>query len=214
MENLSRRDKEKLAREKDIISAAEKIFSEKGFDGTSMDEIAKEAEFTKRTVYQYFKSKEDLFFAVVLRCLKKLISHISRLNETHLNGYMKMQKGCKKFYEFYKTNPETFRIISYWGHVKKKLEEQDGKQKELLDFNKAMFESIAQIIEEGKKDGSINLDIDSQKTAFSLIFLMTSFFNQLSVTGESFTKSFSMDIEGFSFFTIEFVLKSLKRNDG
>lgn len=51
MENLTRREREKLIREEEILSAAEKIFCEKGYDSASMDEIAIVAQFTKRTIY-------------------------------------------------------------------------------------------------------------------------------------------------------------------
>ena len=48
-------------KEKQIIDSARKLFNTKGFKKVSMDEIAKEARVTKRTVYAYFSSKEKLF---------------------------------------------------------------------------------------------------------------------------------------------------------
>jgi TetR/AcrR family transcriptional regulator len=72
----SRRDRERAAREADIIAAAEKLFYTKGFENTSMDEIAKYAEFTKKTIYQYFKSKEDLFYAVASKNVNVLLGRI------------------------------------------------------------------------------------------------------------------------------------------
>ncbi|NVJ97837.1 MAG: TetR/AcrR family transcriptional regulator [Alphaproteobacteria bacterium] len=44
-----------------IIDAASMLFLEKGFDGTSMDEVAKRAGVSKQTVYSHFSSKEQLF---------------------------------------------------------------------------------------------------------------------------------------------------------
>jgi TetR/AcrR family transcriptional repressor of mexJK operon len=44
-----------------IIDAASRIFLEKGFDGTSMDHVAKRAGVSKQTVYSHFSSKEALF---------------------------------------------------------------------------------------------------------------------------------------------------------
>ena len=61
MQNLSRRDREKMVREAEIVQAAEEIFRQNGYENTSMDDIAKKAQFTKRTLYQYFPSKEHLF---------------------------------------------------------------------------------------------------------------------------------------------------------
>jgi len=44
-----------------IVSAASRLFLEKGFDGASMDEVAKRAGVSKQTVYSHFSSKELLF---------------------------------------------------------------------------------------------------------------------------------------------------------
>jgi len=58
---------EKEQRRNYILDAAEKLFFSRGYDGVSMDDIANEVEFNKATLYLYFKNKESLFFAVVLR---------------------------------------------------------------------------------------------------------------------------------------------------
>jgi AcrR family transcriptional regulator len=55
------RKKEKSAL---IIEAAAKVFARRGFSGTLMADIAVEAGIGKGTLYEYFDSKEDLFFAV------------------------------------------------------------------------------------------------------------------------------------------------------
>ena len=49
-----------------IIVSAGKIFSRYGFKKTTMDEIARELKMGKSSIYYYFKSKEDIFEAVVL----------------------------------------------------------------------------------------------------------------------------------------------------
>ena len=48
-----------------IISAAIQIFIEEGFDNASMDRIAERANASKRTVYNHFPSKEELFHAAI-----------------------------------------------------------------------------------------------------------------------------------------------------
>jgi AcrR family transcriptional regulator len=56
------------------MDAAKELFSLKGMDGTSMDDIAAKAEYSKSTVYVYFSGKDDLYYSIVcenmtmLRC--------------------------------------------------------------------------------------------------------------------------------------------------
>lgn len=61
------------AKEAAIISAARKTFLERGFDAASMDAIALAAGVSKRTVYNRFRSKEDLFAAAILHTCQRLL---------------------------------------------------------------------------------------------------------------------------------------------
>ncbi|MDH3997827.1 MAG: TetR/AcrR family transcriptional regulator [Desulfuromonadales bacterium] len=57
------REQKKLQTRKAIIDAAIKLFTEKGFEQTSMDELAREAGVGKGTIYGYFKAKGEIFLA-------------------------------------------------------------------------------------------------------------------------------------------------------
>ena len=58
--NVKRKEKKK----KRIIQAAADIFAKKGYSGAAVSDIATQADVGKGTIYEYFDSKEDLFFAV------------------------------------------------------------------------------------------------------------------------------------------------------
>jgi AcrR family transcriptional regulator len=62
-----------------ILKIAVKIFSRYGFQKTTMDEIAKTAHKAKGSVYYYFKSKEDLFKAVVQLEINEIKSGLTRV---------------------------------------------------------------------------------------------------------------------------------------
>lgn len=55
----------KKERPSDIVAAALEVFSEKGFAGARIEEIARRAGVSKGTLYLYFETKEDMFRAVV-----------------------------------------------------------------------------------------------------------------------------------------------------
>lgn len=60
-----------------IIEAAVHEFQEKGFASASMDRVSSRAQVSKRTVYKYFESKENLFRSIV----EELSSRFADLNE-------------------------------------------------------------------------------------------------------------------------------------
>jgi AcrR family transcriptional regulator len=62
---LPRKERERLARRREIVQAARIVFAEKGFDKATLEEIAERAEFGKGTLYNYFDNKESLFAAAM-----------------------------------------------------------------------------------------------------------------------------------------------------
>jgi TetR/AcrR family transcriptional repressor of uid operon len=65
-----------------IVRSAIFCFSKNGFDKSRMDDIAHTANISKGTVYLYFKSKEDLFYAICEKNLKVLKEQLSELFTT------------------------------------------------------------------------------------------------------------------------------------
>jgi AcrR family transcriptional regulator len=59
--------KEKELRRGYMIDAAERVFFSRGYENASMDEVAREAGFTKRTIYMYFSSKEQIYYEIMSR---------------------------------------------------------------------------------------------------------------------------------------------------
>ena len=211
MNELPRREREKQIREEEITCAAEKLFCQKGFDETSMDEIAREAQFTKRTLYQYFTNKEDLFFAVVRRGFQKLSAYLQADIQGQQNGYQKIQQSFKSCYRFYKDYPDMFRLISYIGYVRQKSNDDSVRQREFMQSNNELFFTVSRIFKEGQADGSVNPALDPDKTSLSLVFLISGFFNQLSTSGKTFTRHFSLDTEEFSLFTMDLLFNAIKQ---
>jgi len=63
-----RKERERRQHREEILSVAQRLFAEKGFYNVSMHEIAAAAEFATGTLYNFFPSKEDLFFEVLVSC--------------------------------------------------------------------------------------------------------------------------------------------------
>ena len=60
-----RQIKERELRKQNILDSALSVFKNKGFEGSTMDEIAKDADFGKATLYYYFNSKEEIFVEIL-----------------------------------------------------------------------------------------------------------------------------------------------------
>ena len=70
-----------------ILAAAERLFAEKGTEKTTMDDIAREAEYSKATLYVYFQSKEEIINAILLSGMVLLKKKIHEAIESHSDWY-------------------------------------------------------------------------------------------------------------------------------
>src|SRR5882672_6954077 len=67
----------RAVREPQMLDAAERVFAERGYYAASMDEIAERAEISKRMIYMYFGSKEDLYIASMERACARLFEQLA-----------------------------------------------------------------------------------------------------------------------------------------
>ena len=74
-----RKEREKERRKQQIVVAAKKVFSNKGFNRATMDDIAKEAELSPGTLYLYFKNKEELYSSLSIRILQYLQIRVEQI---------------------------------------------------------------------------------------------------------------------------------------
>ena len=212
MEELTRRQREQLERKEAIISKAEELFCKHGFEKVSMDLLAKECEFTKRTIYRYFTCKEDLFFAIALKAYNGLFDMIKYESQKGNSGLEKIRLSYYCYYDYFCKFPELLQLINMGGIIKSNSLDIDVPyREEFTALDKCLFEELIKIFHQGKTDGSIRSDLEISTLAFSSIFVATGFFQMISLSGNTFTKHFSLDKDGFIKFTIEMLLDSLKQ---
>jgi len=103
-------------RRQEILAAARRVFARKGFAGGIVDEIAKEAGLAKGTVYLYFRSKRELFKAVLEHDMEALKADtLQRIDAaTGLGG--KIRAFALARLEHADANGELFRIMDTSGH--------------------------------------------------------------------------------------------------
>jgi AcrR family transcriptional regulator len=149
------------ARER-ILRAAQQVFSEKGYHEARMDDIAVSLGVSKRTLYLYYKNKEDLFEAMcagVPQTMKEMLQACLK------NGDFK--EACMDFFDASTEGPVTglnFEIIA-----------AASRNKALKEIERGLYESeievLSQFLKDMKKKGSLPVDFDAPRVARALIAL-------------------------------------------
>ncbi|MGA9139575.1 MAG: TetR/AcrR family transcriptional regulator [Methanocella sp.] len=115
MSTTERKEQEKAARRTSIINAAERLFASKGYDGVKMDDVAREAQLAKGTLYLYFDNKDSLYLAVAVRGAAVLKEMMARGVAREARGIDRACAVSVAYYEFSKQHPFYFRILTDAG---------------------------------------------------------------------------------------------------
>lgn len=145
-----RKERERERRRQQIIVAAKRVFSEKGFSKARMEDIAHEAELAPATLYIYFRSKEELFVSFSLTLLQYLSAKLKNIaGETGVCTEGKLAGLRAAVYELYQFDP--------WG-MGSMLQVQSGEMLNglssgFLDQFRAMFQYSNHFLKSIFQDG-------------------------------------------------------------
>ncbi|UTE73730.1 TetR/AcrR family transcriptional regulator [Rossellomorea marisflavi] len=133
----------KLAKKKaDILRAASSIIAEKGYERTTMEEVAAQLLMTKGSMYYYFKSKEDLLFECHMMVVEPSIEMIKRIRESDLPTEEKIRAHMKEYILFQISEKAMFTVAgkldqtfseTYLEQILKKRDEYNQIFDELIE---------------------------------------------------------------------------------
>ncbi len=154
-----RKIREKERRRNEIIDAATDLFIENGVQTATMDAIARRAELSKGTLYLYFKSKEDIHYAIVNKALD-IISGLFRKHYVQgASGLENLKHTGDAYIDFYNQHTEYFNLIAEFHSANIEKVDEEERKKLLCEDSPLMF--VSQVIAEGQQDGSIRDDISA-----------------------------------------------------
>lgn len=159
MATADRKEREKEQKRKTIVDAAEKLFFSRGFDNVSMEDIAKEVELGKGTLYLYFKSKDSLFFAIVFRRWADLGESMTEKVSHGKTGLEKIHIVIQCLIEYARENPDySDMFTTFWPQLFLRMGEEDAKTMRENAMN--YMPRVHKDVMEGIEDGSIRNDLD------------------------------------------------------
>lgn len=179
-----RKEQAKEIRRQDIIKAAEKVIFSKGYLSATMDDIANEAEFSKRTVYVYFNSKEQIYFAIMVHGYKLLIGLLEHKlqSDEESNALEKIRQIGLIIYRFSNDYPDYFRAIMEYENREPDFDNScpDNYRDECYVLGERLLGYLIDNLKQGVKEGVIRPEIDVINTALVLWSCSVGVFNSVN----------------------------------
>lgn len=203
----SKRESNKEKKKATFIAAAQALFLQKGFDNTSIEEVAQEAGLTKRTLYQYFLSKEDLFFAITLGGAKQLFSLFEEAMSKGNNVLEKISLGNAAYLKYYSDNRGMFKLLNYVPADRRSVESSPHFQEiQALDARRMKY--FIDFVAAAKADGSINAGLDTVKAIFYAFYAPFSLL--YTVSSMNMWDKLQMGEIEFLTFSFDLIISALK----
>jgi AcrR family transcriptional regulator len=207
-----RKDTERQTRRQFIVDAARKLFGDKGIENTTMEDIAVACGYTRRTLYAYFKSFDEI-------CLLALLEDQTTRWELQREavaaadtGLAKLQAWAKTLYRFVSVNPHYMPLEMYWDyhglHPK-----SFGRPlfDRFTERNNELADGLRGIFRVGMADGSMRKDLEVDMCISQFLYSLRSIINRAVLPGYSFAE---FDPDDYVNHYIELFCRAIKNRRG
>jgi len=149
-----------------IITAAEQLFLKKGIEKTTMDDISKEADYSKATIYVYFKSKDEIFNIIVFNSMKMLLERIKKAISEGEDLFGQYFGICNELSCYREEYPLYFESTLGEINIDLELEETPQVFRDIFNVGEEIDKEIGVFFQNGIDQGLIRSDIHIPQTVF------------------------------------------------
>ena len=142
----------------EILHVAADEFAEHGFAGARVDRIAAQMRTTKRMIYYYFGSKEELYVAVLERAYAAIREAEQEIDVDHLDPIAAIRRLAELTFDHHEANPSFLRLVSIENiHRAEHLR----RSAQIANLNVPAIDLIARILDRGYASGTFGRRVDA-----------------------------------------------------
>lgn len=181
-------------RRKEIFEAALKVFSDKGFDKTTLEDVADKVGLSKPAIYLYFKNKEDLFFSMIYDRIKDIEDKLKEIVKMQTQAIKKIESLIVFKTKFFKENLNFFKILHEMEFEIINLKSAPKFKKKFSNKYKKYINKISNIMQQCIDEGYLKND-DKYFYTFSLLGLINqNIFRFIILDNNDFSENLSKKI--------------------
>ncbi len=210
---------EKRANTKErILLKAYEALLKTGLSETSMEEIAKASDCTRRTLYRYFPSKDELVFEVVIRILEDW-NQVQLLIYQDLSGtgFERLEDYLKALVGYMEDRLDTMRFLGTFDYYTQDRSDLQCSSEVFMRFNEISHSShqyLQQLIELGSADGSLFYAGDLEVLVSTISQVLWSFGQRIAMRGMQIEAEDHVDKMKLIHCQIDLYLQALKVPEG
>jgi AcrR family transcriptional regulator len=160
---VNRKEREYQLRRELIIDVSEQLFYERGYENVTLGDIARAADYTKKTLYSYITGKAELYLEVYCRGLEKRRIFIEESMDNAETGLAKIKALGTAYFEFFEENSQMLLLVQYFDYRGIEYDKVEEKVvNKFININKEANIKHLEAFKLGIEDGSINPDVQPE----------------------------------------------------
>ena len=171
---VERRIREKQQRINEILRAAKRIFGSKGYAGATMSDIADSSELGRRTLYMYFKNKEELSLAVAASELREIASKFREIQRGPDAAYDRIVRMFDVYRALIEEDPGRFQFLLAFPDAARAVGADSEVLSECKEALAEIVQSVASMLRTGRMDRTLEYPGDPDEVAANMIFIIHS----------------------------------------
>ncbi len=156
------KSKARTAKREQIVQAAIEMFMARDFSQVKMEEIAESAGVGKGTIYEYFRSKEELFFESITMAVEAYIALYNSYFKASSSCWENLRSLMYAQLKFLQENRSWVRFL-----YSERPNQIDGLEQWFLERRLRLIQGIEGLIIQGVQDGEIRSGLDTEMAARS-----------------------------------------------
>lgn len=161
-----------------IMMAVEDLFRTGQFHEITLDQVAKRADVGKGTIYEYFESKDDLFFQTAIAAFEQMCELLRRQSaDTESSVEHRLQRACEAICKFVAERRRLFRLMH--AQSERTLAKGGGLRQRWVQQHKKLTQAIAEIIRLGAERRQARADLSPEVLAEYLLGMIRTRLNEL-----------------------------------
>ena len=194
---------------RNILDAADKLFCKNGVDKTTMEQIATEAGYSKPTLYGYFKDKDEVYFALVLEFMQKIVGGVDKAIDEQATFIETFKRICQEVFLLAARYPIYFEGLIGNINVNIQADETPQIYKDIYCLGEVLNEKLLSVLQRGKDESII---CDTYDNNAILLFVWSAISGNIRMINhkKDYLKMLKLDEKDFSEFCFERLLCACK----
>ena len=199
-----RRVEEKERRRTEILAAAERLYSDKGWEAVTMDQVARSARLSRALLYLYFGDKEELLFGISERALKVLAERFAQAAARERTGLRQVEAIGRAYMAYAHEFPHYFDACArYQAHSGSP--EPGSNESACAQGGDAAIGVVVRAIETGIQDGSVRRDVGAPLMLAVTLWAFTHGVIQLAMAKSADLARFGISVPELSAYSLQFL---------